>query len=55
MVAGYATGTLYEHNQKTLCEMEEGYDGMLVILQKFLPTRNTATPMLTAFPCAPPK
>ena len=36
MVAGYATGTLYEHNQKTLREMEEGYDGMLVILQNFL-------------------
>jgi len=36
MVAGYATGTLYERNQKTLREMEEGYDGMLVILQSFL-------------------
>jgi len=36
MVAGYATGTLYEHNQQTLREMEEGYDGMLVILQNFL-------------------
>jgi hypothetical protein len=36
MVAGYATGTLYEHNQKSLREMEEGYDGMLVILQNFL-------------------
>jgi len=36
MVAGYATGTLYEKNQKTLKEMEEGYDGMLVILQNFL-------------------
>ncbi len=36
MVAGYATGTLYEHNQKTLREMEDGYDGMLVILQNFL-------------------
>ncbi len=36
MVAGYATGTLYEHNQKSLLEMEEGYDGMLVILQNFL-------------------
>ena len=32
----YATGTLYERNQKTLREMEEGYDGMLVILQNFL-------------------
>lgn len=36
MVAGYATGTLYERNQKTLREMEEGYDGMMVILQNFL-------------------
>jgi len=36
MVAGYATGTLYERNKKTLLEMEEGYDGMLVILQNFL-------------------
>jgi hypothetical protein len=36
MVAGYATGTLYQRNQKTLAEMEEGYEGMLVILQNFL-------------------
>ncbi len=36
IVAAYATGTLYERNQKTLCEMEDGYDVMLVILQNFL-------------------
>lgn len=36
IIAGYATGTLYEKNQKTLLEMEEGYDGMLTILQNFL-------------------
>jgi len=36
MVAGYVTGTLYERNQKTLHEMEAGYDGMLSILQNFL-------------------
>ncbi|HZZ17623.1 MAG TPA: hypothetical protein VFE08_16870 [Candidatus Sulfotelmatobacter sp.] len=36
MVAGYVTGTLYERNQKTLREMEDGYDGMLTILQNFL-------------------
>ena len=36
IVVGYSTGTLYERNQKTLREMEEGYDGMLVILQNFL-------------------
>jgi len=36
MVAGYVTGTLYERNQKTLREMEDGYEGMIVILQHFL-------------------
>ena len=36
MIAGYTTGTLYERNQKTLRDMEEGYDGMLAILQNFL-------------------
>jgi hypothetical protein len=36
MVAGYVTGTLYERNQKTLHEMEDGYEGMLTILQNFL-------------------
>lgn len=36
MVSGYATGTLYQRNQKTLREMEDGYDGMLAILQNFL-------------------
>jgi hypothetical protein len=36
MVAGYVTGTLYERNQKALREMEDGYDGMLTILQNFL-------------------
>jgi hypothetical protein len=36
MVAGYVTGTLHERNQQTLREMEEGYDGMLAILQNFL-------------------
>jgi len=36
MVAGNVTGTLYERNQQTLREMEDGYDGMLVILQNFL-------------------
>jgi len=36
VVAGYVTGTLYERNQQTLREMEDGYDGMLVILQNFL-------------------
>ena len=40
MVAGYATGTLYERNQKTLREMEEGYDGLLVVLQNFLASQK---------------
>jgi len=40
MVAGYATGTLYERNQKTLLEMKNGYDGMLVILQNFLASQK---------------
>lgn len=35
-VAGYATGTLQERNHKMLREMEDGYEGMLVILQNFL-------------------
>ncbi len=40
MIAGYATGTLYERNQKSLEEMEQGYDGMLAILQTFLASQK---------------
>jgi response regulator RpfG family c-di-GMP phosphodiesterase len=29
-------GTLYERNQKSLKELKDGYDGMLVILRQFL-------------------
>jgi hypothetical protein len=36
VVAGYAMGTLHERNQKSLIEMKDGYDGMLVVLQQFL-------------------
>src|SRR6266849_9941586 len=36
VIAGYAMGTLYERNQKSLHELKDGYDGMLVILQHFL-------------------
>jgi HD-GYP domain-containing protein (c-di-GMP phosphodiesterase class II) len=36
MVAGYATGTLYERNQKGMLELRDGYDGMLAVLQQFL-------------------
>ncbi len=36
VVAGYAMGTLYERNQKTLHEMKAGYDSMMVILQHVL-------------------
>jgi len=40
MVAGYATGKLYEQNQKSLRDMEEGYDGLMVILQNFLASQK---------------
>jgi hypothetical protein len=43
MIAGYATGTLYEHNQKSLREMEEGYEGMLAILQTSLASQKYST------------
>jgi hypothetical protein len=36
MVAGYATGTLYERNQKTLREMQDGCGEVLASLQNFL-------------------
>jgi HD-GYP domain-containing protein (c-di-GMP phosphodiesterase class II) len=36
IVTAYAMGTLYERNQKSLKELQDGYDGMLVILQQFL-------------------
>src|SRR5260370_24431698 len=36
VVSGYVMGTLYERNQKSLTELKDGYDGMLVILQQFL-------------------
>jgi hypothetical protein len=36
VVTAYATGTLYEQNLKSLKELKDGYDGMLVILQQFL-------------------
>ena len=36
VVTAYAMGTLYERNQKSLQELKNGYDGMLVILQQFL-------------------
>ncbi len=40
VVAAYAMGTLYERNQKSLDELREGYDGMLVILQQFLASQK---------------
>lgn len=55
MIAGYVTGTLYERNQKTLHEMEDGYEGMMAILQNFLANQNTAERMRTALRCALPK
>ena len=36
VVTAYAMGTLYERNLKSLKELKDGYDGMLVILQQFL-------------------
>ena len=36
VVSGYTMGTLYERNQKTLSDMTNGYDSMLVILQHVL-------------------
>ena len=42
-------GTLYERNQKSLKELKDGYDGMLVILQQFLSNQKTATLIPSAF------
>jgi hypothetical protein len=36
VVSSYAMGTLYERNAKTLLEMKEGYEGILLILRQFL-------------------
>jgi hypothetical protein len=36
VVTAYAMGTLYERYQRSLAELKDGYDGMLVILQQFL-------------------
>src|SRR5882757_3646081 len=36
VVGAYAMGGLYERNQRSLKELKDGYDGMLVILQQFL-------------------
>jgi|SRR6516165_4106339 len=36
VVSGYAMGTLYERNQKSMLELQDSYDGMMVILQHFL-------------------
>jgi len=36
VVAGYAMGSLYERNQRSMQEIKAGYDGMLVMLQQIL-------------------
>ncbi|PYV93388.1 MAG: hypothetical protein DMG90_02310 [Acidobacteria bacterium] len=36
VIAAYLMGTLYERNQKSMHEMKDGYEGMLVLLQQFL-------------------
>jgi hypothetical protein len=40
VVSAYAMGTLYERNQKSLDELKDGYEGMLVILQQFLSSQK---------------
>lgn len=42
VVTAYAMGTLYERNQKSLKELKNGYDGMLVILQQFLGSQKNS-------------
>jgi hypothetical protein len=42
VVTAYAMGSLYERNQKSLSELRDGYDGMLVILQQFLCNQKTS-------------
>lgn len=41
VVAGYAMGTLYERNQKSLDELKHGYDAMLVVLQHSLASEKS--------------
>ena len=36
VVASYAMGTLYERNAKSLLEIKDGYEGILLILRQFL-------------------
>lgn len=43
IVSGYAMGTLYERNQKALFEVQQSYDGMMVILQHFLANEKYST------------
>jgi len=43
IVSGYAMGTLYERNQKALVEVQQSYDGMMVILQHFLSNEKYST------------
>lgn len=43
VVSGYAMGTLYERNQKGLAELQDSYDGMMVILQHFLANEKYST------------
>jgi HD-GYP domain-containing protein (c-di-GMP phosphodiesterase class II) len=43
VVSGYAMGTLYERNQKSLTELQDSYDGMMVILHHFLANEKYST------------
>lgn len=42
-VSGYAMGTLHERNQQGLAELQESYDGMMVILHHFLSNEKYST------------
>jgi len=53
VVSAYAMGTLYERNQRSLTELKDGYDGMLVMLQQFLGSqRNSEAGCLRVSSCA---
>lgn len=52
VVCGYAMGTLYERNQKTLNEMKTGYDGMLAVLQHSLASQKSDSHSARVSQCA---
>jgi HD-GYP domain-containing protein (c-di-GMP phosphodiesterase class II) len=52
VVSGYAMGTLYERNQKSLNEMKTGYDGMLAVLQSALASQRSESHTARVSHCA---